>query len=386
MIHSYLLIFICLLISFLIESLKVSRVSTSQFHQMISYRLSRIPGIAKMHIQTMNFHISKLFLVNSYHIHEYNSSTSSHINSSRIKEILPNSSFLTNLQSINDLINISKDEDNIKFADIVRKTRKGDMLSFSLKSTEYSQLLECIKSKDNTKALLLYHEAKEEGRLPIRVEVYNIMFSFLNVTTDLNIALELFYDMVEVGLMPPQSAFLALLRCYAAKGDIEISLQLLKQMKDLGIEMKLRNYEPVFDMYCKKGDLINAIHLVSHMQNNNIAIQSEQVATLFKSLYLNSQNQSDASNVLISLNECLREVSCSLLGLSFESITILAKEIQNQMSIKDPYVLVDSMDEYENRLNRDTNIVIPSSEKNDSSDTIEESKTSSKSKIKILFT
>lgn len=85
---------------------------------------------------------------------------------------------------------------------------------------------------------------------------------------DYHKAMEIYATIKDLGIIPAEAAFSALIRCYCAEGHREEALSLYEDLKKAGLEAKLRGISPLVAAFGAAGDASTCFYLFDEMRNH----------------------------------------------------------------------------------------------------------------------
>ena len=169
-----------------------------------------------------------------------------------------------------------------------------------------------IRDREFLPAIALYERMKLIDFRP-RESVLTGLLSICQRKEHLANAIELFAAYPASGIVPNESAYMSLIRCYSDNGEINVALDLIEQMFALNLEPKLRTYQPVLEAVCLKNDFQGAIGIIKQMKTSKIIPRSEQLTLLLEVGASSGAIDIDATR--IQIDEMILTASHDLLGM-----------------------------------------------------------------------
>ena len=211
----------------------------------------------------------------------------------------------------------NKSPDNIRDAE---KIKERDRL--------VQELLVHVKNKQSNQALRVYEQLKTAGhrlRSNIQLSVLSVCYKIEH----LQVAIDMFNDMIESGVPPTEQSYLALIRCHSDGGNVDDAIAFVKHMITIGIEPKIRTYQPILESLCyKMHEPMKALEIIKHMYRQDVHPRSEQLALLLETSGRNVSYLSDPM-YRASLNEFIGNSSSNVLGITAKDIATVVSSVSN---------------------------------------------------------
>lgn len=175
--------------------------------------------------------------------------------------------------------------------------------------TEFKHVMQ---TRQFVPAMVLYARMKEEKHIPRE----SVLIGLLGVCQEkdhLDLALEIFNDIIAIGSHPNISGYTALIRCYSHSGQIKEALLLIDRMKENNLELTIRSYHPVLEAVVRNKDFKSAITIIEEMQKFNVVPQSEQLTLLLEVAALSGALKDASSRDQVELK--LHQTSIDILGM-----------------------------------------------------------------------
>ena len=222
------------------------------------------------------------------------------------------------------------------------------------------ELLGYVKAKESQGALEIFKYLKNNGH-KLKSNIHLSVLSVCYRQEHLQVAIDLFNEMIESGVPPTEQSYLALIRCQSDGGLVDEAIALVKHMISVGIEPKLRTYQPILESLCYKiHNPQKALEIIKHMYRQEINPRSEQLALLLETSGRNVSYLNDPW-YKASLDEFIGNSSSDILGMtakdivrvvsslnSFhneeETINLYDDETRKNVSIPNPGTLLESID------------------------------------------
>ena len=211
-----------------------------------------------------------------------------------------------------------------------------------------TKMFQFVRAKDFESAMKLYEQLKAEG-FPTRPTMYNALLNVCSKKEHLASALQLFNE-----TQRSETAYLALIRCYAAAGEIDTALGLVAELEKANLEPRLRTYHPIFEAICSKGDIEGALRLTTVMLDKKIVPRSDHLELLIataasasaSSSASSSSSSSASASASVSVDGIVSRLSVDLLGMQSDEMQRLVGSLRGLTpeEVQREGVLVESIE------------------------------------------
>ena len=203
-----------------------------------------------------------------------------------------------------------------------------------------TKMFQFVRAKDFESAMKLHEQMKAEG-LSTRPIMYNALLNVCSKKEHLTSALQLFNETHR-----SETAYLALIRCYAAAGEIDTALGLVAELEAANLEPRLRTYHPIFEAVCSRGDIEGALRLTTVMLDKKIVPRSDHLELLIATAAAASSGPSASASASASLDGIVSRLSIDLLGMQSDEMQRLVGSLRGLTpeEVQREGVLVESVE------------------------------------------